>query len=162
MNHIPSAAGRRSAFTLIELLVVIAIIGVLVSLLLPAVQKVREAANRARCTNNLRQIGVAFQHHHTTHRFFPDGGEFCDNPRTSSSPGNPAMPPYQHWGWAYQLLLYLEQDNVWRNPDDKVVAGTPINLYFCPSRRAPMVINGRAMLDYAGNGATDTTKDPND
>jgi prepilin-type N-terminal cleavage/methylation domain-containing protein/prepilin-type processing-associated H-X9-DG protein len=153
---------RRRGFTLIELLVVIAIIGILIALLLPAVQKVREAANRAQCANNLKQIGTAFHNHHDTYNFFPDGGELWSSSRTFAAGGLPQTAPNQYWGWAYQILPFMEQDPLWRNPDNALVEETPISSYFCRSRRAPMVISGRAMLDYAGNGATDETKDPGD
>ncbi len=89
---------------------VIAIIAVLIGLRLPAVQKVRAAANRLKCTNHLKQIDLAFHNHHDVPGYFPDRGEHWDPALFSRSPG-PAVAPNQNWGWGYQLLPYIEQDN---------------------------------------------------
>ena len=151
-----SGPAARAGFTLVELLVVITIIGILIALLLPAVQAAREAARRTQCSNNLKQIGLACLNHENAYGIFPDGGEQYWVGRTITG-GIPANPPKQNWGWPYQILPYLEQQAVWSLTDDADVIKTPIAGYFCPSRRRPMLINNRAMMDYAGNGGTDTT-----
>jgi prepilin-type N-terminal cleavage/methylation domain-containing protein len=105
---------RRRGFTLIELLVVIAIIAILIGLLVPAVQKVREAANRATCQNNLKQIGLAVHNHHDTNNRFPDG---CNNKRLV-----PLTAP--RTTYMLELYPYLEQDNTYQRFDKNVTIAT--------------------------------------
>jgi prepilin-type N-terminal cleavage/methylation domain-containing protein/prepilin-type processing-associated H-X9-DG protein len=132
-------AFRRNGFSLVELLVVIAIITLLMGLLMPAVQKVREASNRMLCKNNLKQLGIAFHHHHNDHAFFPSGGFAYWTPPTYVN-GAPLPPPRQQAGWGFQILPYIEGDNVWRGGAVNAIA-TPLKVFFCPSRREPQTIS---------------------
>jgi len=136
---------RRHAFTLVELLVVIAIIGILVALLLPAVQAAREAGRRTQCANNLKQIGIAIHNHHDTMKFLPSAGwEWTELPTFLN--GVPRIAPDQNGSWAFQILPYLEQGNVYSagsitgTDEQKAVwvTGQKIDGYFCPSRHRPI------------------------
>ncbi|MSQ94738.1 MAG: DUF1559 domain-containing protein [Gemmataceae bacterium] len=137
---------RRQGFTLIELLVVIAIIAILIALLVPAVQKVREAANRAQCSNNLKQIGIAVHNHHDTFKFLPTGGTTPWAGLTSIN-GMPAGPKDQGLSWCFQILTFLEQTAVYKNANPWTL---PVSTYNCPSRRGPTLGPwGRYLGDYA-------------
>jgi prepilin-type N-terminal cleavage/methylation domain-containing protein len=155
-------ASRRAAFTLIELLVVIAIIAVLIGLLLPAVQKVREAASRTQCSNNLKQIALAVHNFEGVYRKVPSGWWW-----DITTHGN-----YPTYVWAagnvtgtegslhYFLLPYLEQDNLYRGSNGYVrnVLGDVVKTFLCPSDPSswpnqPRYLNNRgyASCSYAGN-----------
>ncbi len=153
-----SARGRdlisrrsRHGFTLVELLVVITIIGILIGLLLPAVQSAREAARRIQCSNNLKQIGLAILNHEQARREFPTGGDVpwptLENYLTNGQPNGPAQ---QGLGWAFQILPYLEQEAVYKLTTQAQVEQVPISMYFCPSRRRPTRQANRYLMDYAG------------
>ena len=150
------SSGTRG-FTLVELLVVIAIIGILVALLLPAIQAAREAARRTHCSNNLKQIGIACQNHHDIYHLFPDGGESYGSNRSLSG-RDPKIAPHQEWGWLYQILPFHEQQDLWMHEDDNYIRRATVDGYFCRSRRAPMEIGGtHAVNDYAGNAGLYTS-----
>lgn len=145
---------RRTAFTLIELLVVISIIAALLGLLLPGVQKAREAAARAACQNNLKQIGTAFFNHESATGYFPSGGWWRSWPDLGS--GSPPAGERQSGGWAFQILPYIEQSALFTSNNVDTVRNTPVKTYFCPSRRAPQKAAGGwgpgiALMDYSAS-----------
>ncbi len=149
---------KRKAFTLVELLVVIAIIGILVALLLPAIQAAREAARRTQCKNNLKQLGIAAHMFHDTHKFLPSAGwgdwwVGCpDQPMGERQPGS----------WAYQLLSFIEETAAaglgqgfkCGDPNSRAAIGkmvsTAVPVFYCPSRRAaqPYPHSQRALRNY--------------
>ncbi len=152
------------AMTIIELLVVIALIGVLVALLLPAVQSAREAARRTQCKNTLKQISLAALLHEDTHEAFPTAGWGWTQPRNVKldSQGQYQRPEIlgeQSWGWRYQLLPFIEYQALWALENDFEIRAAKPPLINCPSRRPPTFYGGQqggisstVLGDYVGNG----------
>ena len=150
--------GRRRSyalgFTLVELLVVIAIIGVLVALLLPAVQAARESARRTTCQNNLKQIGVTLHNFHDTHKTLPHGGD--NGPDTTASCCAAQKGFRDYYSWTYHILPYMEQQNVYDLSETNWIQfrKSMIASYYCPSRRQSRLYKSWAKCDYATTRGT--------
>ena len=175
---------QRAGFTLVELLVVIAIIGILVALLLPAIQSARAAARRMQCQNNLKQIGIALHNYHAANKEFPAGMQFDVNPLTPwIGPSAEASAKFQP-NWIIKILPYMEEQAIYdafdfnqfiSHQNNRAVRGTRIPTLLCPEdsgAEVPFagVTTGEgdnwARANYACNGDNEyaiewpVTKDP--
>jgi prepilin-type N-terminal cleavage/methylation domain-containing protein/prepilin-type processing-associated H-X9-DG protein len=157
-------SASRRGFTLVELLVVIAIIGILVALLLPAVQAAREAARRSQCVNNLKNTGIGFLNHESTHKMLPCAGwnaRYVGDPQWGTGRNQPG-------GWMYQILPFIEEQSIYDLTDDgdKLVVkpiqrdksielqGSALTLFNCPTRRPAKTFPYRLDLSWTPpNGA---------
>ncbi|QDV74368.1 DUF1559 family PulG-like putative transporter [Botrimarina mediterranea] len=149
MEQAKLKGNRQYGFTLVELLVVIAIIGILVALLLPAVQAAREAARRTQCKNNLKNIGLACQNFYDTQDQFPTGGttpqarienylaDTFSQPNPALRQGPPNGPETQGLGVFYQILPFMEEGAIAGVVQQSQISEFTVAMYYCPSRRSP-------------------------
>jgi len=157
---------RSGGFTLVELLVVIAIIGILVSLLLPAVQAAREAARRSQCQNHVKQLSLACLLHEDAHGFFPSGGWYF----TWGGDADRGFGKSQPGAWTFSILPYMEEEALFNATSDgeeenvtaeqrrvtRNLLTTPVTIFFCPSRRAAKLYPSWALFGEGGSEPTNS------
>lgn len=153
---------QRKGFTLVELLVVIAIIGILIALLLPAVQAAREAARRMSCTNNLKQIGIALHNYHDTHKKLPIGWMGFNSSGQADFVGNPG------WAWSTRILPFMEQQSLYdglidmnrpvADPANDRGRVAVVSTFICPSDVGNDVFDLKDAIDEETEGANVITK----
>ena len=161
-------SNRQRGFTLVELLVVIAIIGILVALLLPAVQSARQAAQRIQCTNNLKQLALAALNYESAHKRLPAGHELISG---TASPSNPFSNDNKShgWGWRAKILDFIEEGGLSSSLDFDLPIAAPVNAtlaqstiptMLCPSDNTnlePIRVSSSltmSLANYVGNGGS--------
>src|SRR5438105_1714999 len=169
MRRDPIRRGPSGAFTILDLLAVLALFSTFLPLFVPAILHLRERANATQCRTNLRAVVAAAELHVEQFGIYPMGGGDAPHPsliwaRWPKPPnafqtGVPARAPDQDWGWAYQLLPYLQRENQWHSDPNKLIH-VPVPVYFCPSRAGERSLGVQAAIDYAGNGGHLSFVDP--
>jgi prepilin-type N-terminal cleavage/methylation domain-containing protein/prepilin-type processing-associated H-X9-DG protein len=175
MNYTFRNQRERKAFTLVELLVVIAIIGILVALLLPAIQSAREAARRTQCQNNLKQLGLGLQNYHNTHNRFPSNSLWSVGSTTSCGVPITTLPKDRKGTYLVKLLPYIEEttissrlnvdedihdqfeDTTGAYPQSAQLRETPIGVFRCPSDTFPQISSDGALSNGLKNKPVTTT-----
>lgn len=175
MNYTIASNRRRQAFTLVELLVVIAIIGILVALLLPAIQAAREAARRTQCQNCMKQLGLGLQNYHNTHNRFPSNSLWSVGSTTNCGVPIETKPEDRKGTYLVKLLPYIEEtaissklsfdkdihdqfeDTTGTYPQSSQLRATPIGVFRCPSDTFPSISSDGALSSGLKNKPVTTT-----
>lgn len=159
-SNCPQGSRCRGGFTLVELLVVIAIIGMLVALLMPALQSAREASRRTSCGNKLKQLYTACASHLLLLGHYPTGGWNAASGTSGMISPDRGADWRQPGGWAYTILPFMDEKNTYETVDTTVRNSLPVQVFACPTRRASSLVSGTIMTDYAGNRGAWSSSSP--
>ncbi|MFK7770345.1 MAG: DUF1559 domain-containing protein [Mariniblastus sp.] len=163
MKTVSTLRGDRKAFTLVELLVVIAIIGILIGMLLPAVQQVREAARRTQCMNNLKQLGLASHNYESAHKHFPTAGLGLNGfgagiNGPNGEPNIRSKAAVENLTWSYQILPFMEQNNLYNLRSEiglvPAMYRNAVPAYSCPTRGTRRIVNNVGDATFYGDYAS--------